>query len=141
MLEYEHLMLRYSGMVNNKYFWGISDEDLSEYCTNDNEECLVRSLDVQDGLLAFYDNWTVSTNKAFLTTTHHNVVKLLFGGDVNRDGKVDIADVTALIDILLWVPESMHFDPEYDYEAADIDDNGVLTIKDVTDLVDYLLGM
>ena len=139
--KYEYMQLRYSGMVNNKYFWGLSEEEI-ELCTyNNGENCVVRSLDVQDGLLAFYDNWTVNTNKAFLTTTHHDFVKLLFGGDVNRDGKVDIADVTALIDILLWVPESMHFDPEYDYEAADIDDNGVLTIKDVTDLVDYLLGM
>ncbi len=142
--KYEYLQLRYSGMVNNKYFWGLSEDEVA-MCGTTNEydqvECVVRSLDVEDGLLAFYNNGIVSTNKAFLTTTHHDFVKLLFGGDVNRDGKVDIADVTALIDILLWVPESMHFDPEYDYEAADIDDNGVLTIKDVTDLVDYLLGM
>ena len=142
--KYEYLQMRYSGMVNNKYFWGLSEDEVA-MCGTTNEydqvECVVRSLDVEDGLLAFYNNGIVSTNKAFLTTTHHDVVKLLFGGDVNRDGKVDIADVTALIDILLWVPESMHFDPEYDYDAADIDDNGVLTIKDVTNLVDYLLGM
>ena len=140
-------MLRYAGTVNNKYFWGISDEDLSEYCTNDNEECLVRSLDVQDGEVAFHDNWTVATNKAFLVSETHDKITLNLRGDINRDGIVSISDVTALIDILLANPASrVYAEPceEYprglDYEEADFNENGEITIGDATELIDYLLA-
>ena len=53
-------------------------------------------------------------------------------GDVNRDNAVNIADVTALIDILLaggTVPEE-----------ADCNMDEDVNIADVTALVDYLLS-
>ena len=53
-------------------------------------------------------------------------------GDVDGDGVVNIADVTALIDILLsggTVPAN-----------ADVDDDGVVNIADVTALIDMLLS-
>lgn len=55
-------------------------------------------------------------------------------GDVNRDGVVDIADVTSLIDYLL------DGGVEIDVEAAncDLSEDGV-NIADVTTLIDYLL--
>ena len=54
-------------------------------------------------------------------------------GDVNVDGKVEIADVTLLIDALLGVGSStMH--------AHDVNGDGQVTIADVTDLIDLLLA-
>ena len=56
-------------------------------------------------------------------------------GDVNGDGEVNIADVTALIDYLLGGDDS-----GIDINAADCDQDGNVTISDVTALIDYLLG-
>ena len=61
-------------------------------------------------------------------------------GDVNRDGDVTIADVTALVNIILGkaTPDT---NPEYDFDAADVNgDGGVPTIADVTALVNIILG-
>lgn len=58
-------------------------------------------------------------------------------GDVNKDGSVTIADVKALVNILLGkdVDETL-----YDHEAADVNEDGKKTIADVTALVNILLG-
>lgn len=53
-------------------------------------------------------------------------------GDVNKDGKVNISDVTSLIDLLLSGGEMI---PEGD---CNLDD--AMNISDVTALIDYLLG-
>ena len=148
MLDYEHLMIRYSGMVNNKYFWGLSNDDLKLCGTTDEYgrvQCVVRSLDVEDGEVAFYDNMTVETNKAFLVSEEHEKITFAMK-DINRDGKISIGDVTALIDILLTNPSTLALaEPtaEYprglDYEAADFDGNGDISIHDVSELIDFLL--
>ena len=53
---------------------------------------------------------------------------------MDRDGEVAIADVTALIDMLLGG------DPgDYDTWAADCDLDGEIGIADVAALIDYLL--
>ena len=52
-------------------------------------------------------------------------------GDVNRDARVNIDDVTSLIDILLRGTEA---NPE-----ADCDKDGKVNIDDVTALIDRLL--
>ena len=53
-------------------------------------------------------------------------------GDVNGDGSVTIADVTALVDLLLGNGTAP--------AAADVNGDGQVTIADVTALVDMLLG-
>ena len=149
MLDYEHLMLRYSGMVKNKYFLRLSDDEIA-MCGTTNEydqvQCVIRSLDVQDGEVAFYDNMTMADNKAFLVSEEHDKITFAMK-DIDRDGNISISDVTALIDILLVE----HFDEQpldapsdayprgLDYEAADFDGNGVISIKDVSELIDFLL--
>jgi hypothetical protein len=55
-------------------------------------------------------------------------------GDVDGNGKVDIADVTALIDSLL--ADNSSADPS----VADLDNDGKVTIADVTALIDKLLS-
>ena len=56
-------------------------------------------------------------------------------GDVNKDGTVSIADVTALIDYLLGGDASM-----IDILAADVNKDNSVTIADVTALIDQLLS-
>ena len=56
-------------------------------------------------------------------------------GDVNKDGDVTIADVTALIDYLLNGDAT-----GIDVDAADFDQHDGVTIADVTALIDYLLN-
>ena len=60
------------------------------------------------------------------------IIDVPMPGDVDGDGVVNIADVTALIDILLsggTVPAN-----------ADVDDDGIVNIADVTALIDMLLS-
>ena len=142
MLDYEHLMLRYAGNVKNKYFFGLSEEDVAA-CGITNEydqvECVVRSLEPTEGdYAAFYNNGIVSSNKAFLVNDTYDPIKIMIKGDIDRNGKANIADVTALIDIMLYLPDTP-FTDQYDYEAADFDENGEIKIKDLTELIDYLL--
>jgi hypothetical protein len=55
-------------------------------------------------------------------------------GDVNKDGNVTIADISALIDLLLAGNPSVDENP-----GADMNQDGNITIGDVTLLIDYLL--
>jgi hypothetical protein len=58
-------------------------------------------------------------------------------GDVNKDGSVTIADVTALVNVILGkVPMDS---TDYDMEAADVNNDGQKTIADVTTLVNIIL--
>lgn len=58
-------------------------------------------------------------------------------GDVNRDGFITIADVTALVDILLGKDDVEPY--TYDHTAADVNADDAITIADVTALVNILL--
>ena len=56
-------------------------------------------------------------------------------GDVDGDGKVGIADVTELIDLLLTGNTDIA-----DHPAADVDGDGRVGIADVTELIDHILS-
>ena len=56
-------------------------------------------------------------------------------GDVNMDGKVDVVDVTKLIEIILG---SLLCD--FDRAAGDMDHDGTLTVNDVVLLIDRVLS-
>ena len=134
--KYEHLMYKNAGTVNNKYFWGLTDNDLFE-CNNDGV-CVVRSLSNGDNGLGFYDNMTAGANQAFLDDYTFNPVKLVVKNDVTRDGVWDIDDVTATISIILGTaPEPNN----YDYVAADFNEDGTIDIDDVTAMISYILGI
>jgi len=55
-------------------------------------------------------------------------------GDVNGDGVVGIADVTALIDII-FSTEAMPIN----FEVVDVYADGIISISDATTLLDYLI--
>jgi hypothetical protein len=57
-------------------------------------------------------------------------------GDVNGDGKVTIADVTALVNIILGKDTT----GQYNHAAADVNQDNQITIADVTALVNIILG-
>ena len=62
---------------------------------------------------------------------------ILFG-DVNRDKQITIADVTALVNIILGKDATQPY--QYDHRAADVNQDGTITIADVTSLVNIILG-
>ena len=135
--EYEHLMARNAGTVNNKYFFGLTDDDLKlcTYTSGSENDCVVRNLAVDDNnKLAFSDHWTVAANKAFLVSEEHNVIKLFLKGDINMDGLVDVADVTTLVDYILERNPS-----PCDVEACDVNEDTKKDVSDVTTLVDIIL--
>ena len=55
-------------------------------------------------------------------------------GDVNKDGSITIADVTALVNIILGKTT------DYESRLADVNIDGSITIADVTALVNIILG-
>ena len=68
----------------------------------------------------------------FLLVKSGKLITLM--GDVNRDGKVDIADLTALVNYLIT------HKGDYDLEAADMNHDGDVTTDDVEPLVNLLLA-
>ena len=60
-------------------------------------------------------------------------------GDVNRDTQVTIADVTALVNIILGKATEGDSN-DYDFKAADVNGDDDITIADVTALVNKILG-
>ena len=143
--EYEHLMLRNSGTVNNKYFFGMTVEgDVSdaykEKTGNYMETSPIRILSRPESKkLGFHKSWdALKANEAFIVNEEFDPVKLTKVPDVNRDGMIDIADYTALIDIVLGKDDVAPY--RYDHDAADVDGDGVIDTADATALVsDYLL--
>lgn len=140
--KYEHLMLTNAGTVNNKYFFGLSAEDV-EKCVvkneNNEEDCVIRSLSTGDEKIGFYNNWTAGANQAFLISSL-NPVKLWLVGDVNRDGSISIADVTALVNIILGKAKYPDDLDKYDFDAANVNQDTQISIADVTKLVNIILG-
>lgn len=136
--EYEHLMARNAGTVNNKYFFGLTKDDLGlcTYTSGSENDCVVRSLAVDDNnKLAFSDHWTVAANKAFLVSDKHDVIKLFLKGDINMDGKVDSADLVRLVDRILQKVNPLPCDED----ACDVNEDGKLDSADVLSLVNILL--
>ena len=78
-----------------------------------------------------FTTYTSAQEKAVL---YYRIPKATLLGDVNGDGEVTIADVTALVNILLGKDTA-----GYNLEAADVNSDGGRTIADVTVLVNILL--
>ena len=56
-------------------------------------------------------------------------------GDVNCDGTVSVADVTALVNYILNRPVA-----PFSETAADVNRDGVISVADVTTMVNKILG-
>ena len=79
-----------------------------------------------------HSNLANDENAPYCTVTVTGSTSVILG-DVNNDGAVNIADVTALIDMLLN-------GASYYNAAADMNQDGQINIADVTALIDYLLN-
>lgn len=85
-------------------------------------------------------------NKAWLEYTGTAELVLPFeaettlAGDVNRDDEISIADVTALVNIILGKATEENNPDNYDFKAANVNDDDYITIADVTALVNIILG-
>ena len=100
-----------------------------------------------EGLKLTYDNTNVTITNAEGTATIAlaEVQDMYFSneaggndfmlGDVNNDGEVNIADVTALISAVLTENYS-----NINFDAADMNEDGNLNISDVTTLISYVLS-
>ena len=80
--------------------------------------------------------WLEYTGTAELVLPFEEAAFVL--GDVNRDRKVTIADVTALVNIILGRATEGDGN-NYDFKAADVNGDGKRTIADVTALVNMIL--
>lgn len=69
---------------------------------------------------------------------YEEVDNTLILGDVNKDGQISIADVTALVNIILGKDSTSPY--IYDHVAADVNQDGSISIADVTALVNIILG-
>ena len=134
--KYEHLMLKNAGTVGNKYFFGLTADDLKGVT-----DLRVLTLDNAGMNPGFHDIWEkVDANKAVILTNDYNPVKLFLVGDVNRDGNISIADVTALVNIILGKATYPEDNDKYDFAAANVNNDKAITISDVTALVNIILG-
>ena len=77
---------------------------------------------------------TDSNGKLATATFQVTVTRGSIIGDVDMDGRVTIADVTSLIDMILGSVLAI-----YDPNAADVDRDGNIGIADVTALIDLIL--
>ncbi|MBR5655402.1 MAG: chitobiase/beta-hexosaminidase C-terminal domain-containing protein [Prevotella sp.] len=141
--QYEYLKRKNAGTVNNKYFFGLTEDDLL-LCTfkneDDEEDCVVRNLSTGDQKLGFYNNWEVNANKAFLVSEEFDPIKLTLLGDVNRDGVVNVTDVSATVDISLGKATPETHSDVYDFDAADADESGSVDVTDAVIIVNISLG-
>ncbi len=55
-------------------------------------------------------------------------------GDVNGDGKVNVSDVSALINMILGISETNEID-------ADLNGDGRVNVSDVSALINIILGI
>ena len=96
--------------------WRVgTPEGLTSYCVSENEQVLKAG-----------SSYTVNADVS-LTARFHRI------GDINLDGNVDIADVTAMVNIVLNRATDEH-------NNADLNGSGSVTIEDVTILVNIILG-
>ena len=106
---------------------GLPETFVTPVLSVDNGESVTFGIDVN----ATNANWVAFDNFRLLYTAS----TLL--GDVNRDGVITIADVTALVNIVLGKDTA----GQYNRDAADVNQDNSITIADVTALVNILLRL
>ncbi len=144
--QYEHLIRRNAGTVNNKYFFGLDiDQDLApaykKKTGNEMEKNPILILSKKEGKkLAFNANedWgKIGSNSAFIFSEEFNPAVFSLLGDVTRDGIIDVDDVTGQVNIIQFRDKKEY---NYDYEAADVIVDEEYDVDDVTGLVNIIQG-
>ena len=96
---------------------------------------------IYEGLLKNIQFGTKDGKTVYLDNATFNIiVGELLRGDINRDRQVTIADVTALVNIILGKATIEKDTDKYDFDAADVNGDGKVTVADVKALVNVILG-
>ena len=99
-----------------------------------------QSVDLQSLVITFSDGQLLATNeKGDQSFSLRNLAKMYFStssiiGDVNRDGYVNISDVTCIINYILNGEGS-----NIDLEAAELNGDGTINISDAIKLINMIL--
>lgn len=90
--------------------------------------------DASDGAVLFAsETHRLSNNATVGMPSAPTILSFELTGDVNRDGRVTISDLTALINML-----NGHTNPNYDSGAADANKNGTLDLGDIKTIQNIL---
>ena len=81
------------------------------------------------------DETTATLNLAELDHMYFGDKEVLITGDVNGDGEVNIADINALIDVILNGQ-----DDTASAAMADVNGDGEVNVADINALIDIILG-
>jgi len=139
-IPYDTFTMLYPGTTNTDY-WGI----LRNSVNNGVKDCIIiehgfhtnlydATQLLSDRILNRIADATVSTLCKFYNIKPQEPPRAYAVGDINKDGKVDVKDLTALLNILSYGNKS------YD-GFADINDDGTIDIRDVTSLTNILAGV
>ncbi len=119
----------------------VYDESLLELYSNGHGASIETEYDEETGILVIY-----IMGADYYSGNHHNynVYSIQFKkpekpvqlGDVNKDNVITIADVTALVNVILGKDS----ENVYSRDAADVNGDKNITIADVTALVNLILG-
>lgn len=88
----------------------------------------------QNKLFSCYSGTSAQTTSVQI---YRQVKQEISSGDVNKDGDVSIADITALVNILMGQDAEQVL---YDHKAADVDGNGSVEAADVEALLNMILS-
>ena len=97
-----------------------------------------RKFDRLNGTMSIYSGeaympLSVNTSHSVSNITV-DILDTALKGDVNRDGRVNVSDVSALINMILGVTAM-------DQEAADVNGDGRVNVSDVSALINIILGI
>ena len=84
-----------------------------------------------------YSNYACYKTVSGLLPNLYEEVETLVG-DINNDGSVNVADVTALVN--LFNDKSLREDDRFNLHAADANEDGVVTRSDIQSLIGIVLG-
>lgn len=140
--KYEHLKRLNAGTVNNKYFFNLAAPTEEGDFKEDFNNGKIKVLSNGENGIGFYSNYDKNLvgNEAFMFSEGYNPIMLSLIGDVNRDGDISIADVTALVNIILGKAKYPDDLDKYDFDAANVNRDTQISIADVTKLVNIILG-
>ena len=103
---------------------------------NASEPCVIKNCEITKPAGAFveYGNITTSDSYGYYTGEIEILPKAAQRGDVNGDGKVNVSDVTMLINMILGITP-------VDAARADINGDTKVNVTDVTSLINIILGV
>ncbi|MBO4803638.1 MAG: CotH kinase family protein [Muribaculaceae bacterium] len=131
ILDTDSLVNRYRSAIDNLENCGAAAREESRW--SGDSDLANKTLDLS-AEMDYVENW-IRRHMAYLDENVFVDWKDAIKGDVNGDGEVNIADVNALIDIILGGPAD-----GATQVRADVNEDGEINIADVNALIDIILS-